>query len=130
MAAAAAEKAGADECVFHRNGRVTECAHSNVHMLKDGAFITPPADELMLAGIQRGHLMQKCTALGIPVEVRPFTLEELFMADEVIVSSAGSLCLSACELDGRAVGGKAPGILKTLQDSLLSDFIKTTTPKS
>lgn len=29
MAAAAAENIGADECVFHRGGRVTECAHSN-----------------------------------------------------------------------------------------------------
>ena len=36
MAAEKAEKAGADECIFHRNGRVTECAHSNVHIIRDG----------------------------------------------------------------------------------------------
>ncbi len=129
MAASAAREAGADECVFHRNGRVTECAHSNINMLKDGVFVTPPADELILAGIQRGHLMAKCRSLGVPVEERPFSMEELFSADEVIVSSAGSLCLSACEIDNKPVGGKDPVLLKTLQDSSLADFRKATEPQ-
>ena len=126
LAATAAKEAGCDECVFHRNGRVTECAHSNIQILKNGKLIEPPADELILAGIQRGHIMQKCENHGIPVEVRPFTMQELMDADEIIVSSAGSLCLSVSEIDGKRVGGKAPALLKKLQDSLLFDFMNAT----
>ena len=126
LAATAAKNAGCDEAVFHRNGRVTECAHSNIQFLKDGKLVEPPADELILAGIQRGHIMKKCENFGIPVEVRPFTLDEMMQADEIIVSSAGSLCLSVCEIDGIPVGGKAPGLLKELQDSLITDFMKAT----
>ena len=81
---------------------------------------------MILAGIQRGHLMQKCESFGIPVEVRPFSMQELIEADEIIVSSAGSLCLSVCEVDGKPVGGKAPALLKKLQDSLLADFMQAT----
>ncbi len=126
LAATAAKEAGCDECVFHRGERVTECAHSNIQILKNNTLIEPPADEMILAGIQRGHIMQKCESFGIPVEVRPFTMQELMEADEIIVSSAGSLCLSVCEIDGKPVGGKAPELLKKLQDSLLSDFIQAT----
>ena len=126
LAATAAKEAGCDECVFHRNGRVTECAHSNIQILKDGKLIEPPADEMILAGIQRGHIMQKCESFGIPVEVRPFTMQELMDADEIIVSSAGSLCLSVYEIDGKPVGGKAPELLKKLQNALHQDFMNAT----
>ena len=36
MATQACVDAGVDECILHRNGVVTECAHSNVSILKDG----------------------------------------------------------------------------------------------
>jgi hypothetical protein len=39
MAATKAEKEGCDECVFHRGDVVTECAHSNISIVKDGVFI-------------------------------------------------------------------------------------------
>ena len=43
MAAQKAKEAGCQECVFYRpGGRVTECAHSNVHILKDGVLYTAP----------------------------------------------------------------------------------------
>ena len=38
IASQRAKEANCTETVFHRNGRVTECAHSNVHILKDGAL--------------------------------------------------------------------------------------------
>ena len=56
MASQRAKEAGCFEAVFHRNGRVTECAHSNVHIIKDGALITAPADNLILPGIARKHI--------------------------------------------------------------------------
>ena len=55
-----------------------------------------------------------------------FTKERLMNADEIIVSSSGSFCLSASHIDGKVVGGKAPEILKALRDKLVDDFIKET----
>ena len=126
MTAQMAARAGADETVLLRDDRVTECSHSNISMLKDGVFVTPPADRFMLAGVGRAHLMAACHELGIDVVERTFTLGELLDADEIILSSAGSLCLSAFELDGRPVGGKAPELLKKLQDFVVADWLKKT----
>lgn len=126
LAATAAKKAGLDECVFHRNGRVTECAHSNIHFIKNNTLVTPPADNMILAGIQRGHLMTKCREFGLTVEERPFSISEMLEADEIIVTSAGSMCLSVSEIDQKPVGGKNPVLLKRLQDSLLGDFLSAT----
>lgn len=126
MASEKAKQEGCDEVIFHRNGRVTECAHSNVHIIKDGVFITAPTDNLILPGIARRHLINACNKLGIPVEEREYNLDELFSADEILISSAGSLGLAAEELDKRPVGGKAPELLKKLQDEVQREFIEQT----
>lgn len=122
MGADAAHRHGADECVFHRGDEVTECAHSNVHIIKGGKFITHPADEKILCGISRLNLLRKCEQLNIPFEERAFTVKELFEADEVMISSCGSFCLQAEQIDGIRVGGKAEEILRALQDGLVRDF--------
>ena len=126
MASERAKQLGCDETVFHRGDRVTECAHSNVSIIKDGIFKTAPTDHLILPGIARAHLIKACKKLGIGVDEYPFTVEELFDADEVIVSSSGSLCLAAEEIDGKKVGGKAPELLKAIQDEVLDEFMKAT----
>jgi D-alanine transaminase len=47
-------------------------------------------------------------------------------ADEVIVTSSGQFCMTTCEIDGTPVGGKAPEIVKKLQDALSAEFLKET----
>ena len=126
IASEKAKQAGCDETVFHRGDRVTECAHSNVHIIKDGVFITAPTDNLILPGIARAHLIKACGKLGIPVSETPFTVAELMDADEIIISSAGSLCLAAEEIDGKKAGGRAPELLKRLQDEVLREFMEET----
>ena len=126
IASEKAKQAGCDETVFHRGDRVTECAHSNVHIIKDGVFITAPTDNLILPGIARAHHIKACRKLGIPVSETPFTVAELMDADEIIISSAGSLCLAAEEIDGKKAGGRAPEILKKLQDEVLREVMEET----
>ena len=126
IASEKAKQAGCDETVFHRGDRVTECAHSNVHIIKDGVFITAPTDNLILPGIARAHLIKACRKLDILVSETPFTVAELMDADEIIISSAGSLCLAAEEIDGKKAGGRAPEILKKLQDEVLREFMEET----
>lgn len=126
LTAQMAQRAGADETVLHRGERVTECSHSNISILKGGHFITPPTDEYILAGIGRAHLMAACEALDIPIEKRIFTMDELREADEIIVSSASALCLSARELDGTPIGGNDQSNLRRLQDYLVNDWLTKT----
>jgi len=126
IASQRALEAGCYETVFHRGETVTECAHDNVHIIKSGRFITHPANNLILRGIARSHLLEACLRLDIPVDEREFTLSELFDADEILVSSCGTFGLSADAIDGKDVGGKAPELLKKIQDEVLREFIEAT----
>lgn len=105
---------------------MTECAHSNVSIIKDGIFKTAPTDNLILPGIARAHIIKMCKKFEIPVNETAFSLKELMEADEVIVTSSGQFCMAACEIDGKPVGGKAPELIKKLQDALLNEFIEAT----
>ena len=127
MAAQLTKEAGCDEAVFHRGERVTEGSHSNISMIENGVFVTAPTDNLILPGIARANLIKACHALGIPVSETPFTLDRLMNADEVIVSSSGSFCLSASHINGRPVGGKRGDLLEALRVYLENDFIEATT---
>ena len=100
LASTEAELKGADEAVFIKTGTVTECAHSNISILKDGALITHPADNLLLAGTGRAHLLRTCAAFEIPVEERIYTLDELMDADEILITSASALCMRVLDVDG------------------------------
>lgn len=126
IASQRAKEAGCFEAVFHREGRVTECAHSNVHIIKDGTLITAPTDNFILPGIARKHIIKTCKKIGVPVLEKPFNLEQLFAADEILVSSAGALCLIANEIDGKKVGGKATELVEKMQEILLQDFLDQT----
>lgn len=127
LASQAAVAAGADEAIFHRGERVTECAHSNISILRmDGVLQTAPADNMILAGVARGHLLQFCHKFGVPVVETPFTVEEMLQAAEVIVTSSGTLCRPVGEIDGQKVGGKAPELLNKLRDALVQDFMEKT----
>jgi D-alanine transaminase len=126
MASQKTEEAGCQESVLHRGDRVTECAHSNVSIIKDGILKTAPTDNLILPGIARAHLIKMCNSFNIPVDETAFNLKELMEADEVIVTSSGQFCMATCEIDGKPVGGKAPELVKKLQDALLNEFLEET----
>jgi D-alanine transaminase len=117
---------GCDEAVLHRGSRVTECAHSNISILKDGVLRTAPTDELILPGITRKHLLELARANGIPVEEKPFSMVELMNADEAIVTSSSALCMSVESIDGIPVGGKDRTHLKQLQQAYLEKFQRET----
>lgn len=123
MAAQKAEAAGCAEAVFYRpGGRVTECAHSNIHILKGGTLYTAPTDHMILPGIARAHLLRACSALDIPYREEAFSLDDLFDADEVIVTSSSSLCLRADRIDGSPVGYKDSRTYERLRKYLLDEF--------
>lgn len=126
LATQAATAAGMDECILHRGNVVTECAHSNLSILKNGTLITHPANEFIYAGTGRAHLIAECKKHGITVCERTYTLTELWDADEVLVTSASALCVPVNQLDGKPLGGKAPHTVRMLQDALLKDFMDTT----
>lgn len=131
MASEKAKRAGCFECVFFRpgfmpSGRVTECSHSNVHILKNGELYTAPTDELILPGIARAHLIAACGRLQIPVHETAFSVDELKEADEIITSSSTNPCVRVCRVDGAEAGMKAGALFESIHKELFREFYALT----
>lgn len=126
LAAQEAEKKGNDEAIFVRNGEITECAHSNVHILTGGVLVSPPPCFCTLGGIGRKHLISACRNLQVPVSERRFTLEELHKADEIIISSAGYPCQRVVFCDDRPCGGKAESLFNKISGAVYEELYTAT----
>ena len=79
-----------------------------------------------MPGTARRHFLQICRQLDIPFEERPFTLQELFDADEIMITCSATYGVPVCSIDGKKTGGKAPELLYKLQKACVDDFIKET----
>lgn len=101
--------AGAVETVMFRDGSLSEAAASNVWVVKNGTVTGPPRDHLVLEGIRYGLIESLCREEGIGFELRPIRRDEVFAADELLLSSATKEVLPVTTLDGRPVGDGRPG---------------------
>jgi D-alanine transaminase len=104
-----AADAGATETLLTRGGMVTEGSASSVHVVRGGVIVTPPQTNAILPGTTRGVIFELAEREGIGSERRAVTEDELRAADEVLIASAGGGIRAITTLDGRPVGGGAPG---------------------
>ncbi|MFD2371923.1 D-amino-acid transaminase [Brevibacillus sp. GCM10020057] len=112
-----AKDAGAQDCILHRNGIVTECSSSNVFAVKNGALYTHPADHLILHGITRQVVIDLARENGIPVYEEAFTTDFLKQADELFLTSTTAEIMPIIAVDGQPVGeGSIGPVALKLQD--------------
>jgi D-alanine transaminase len=100
---------GAIETIMFRDGMLSEAAASNVWVVKNGALLGSPRDNLVLEGIRYGLIEQLCRDAGVPLELRRVSREEVLGADELLLSSATKEILPVTTLDGKPVGNGRPG---------------------
>jgi len=111
LATQAAAEQQCNECILHRDGRVTEGASSNVFAVLGTAVVTPSKGPEILPGITRDVLLELLRFAKIPVQERRLTLNELRSADEIWLTSSTREVLPVTKLDGDPVGGRKPGPL-------------------
>ncbi len=99
----------ATESIQFRDGFLTEASSSNVWIVKDGVLMGPPKDNLILEGIRYSLIQELCAAHDIPMQIRRITRQEVFAADEVLLSSATKEVLPVATLDGQPIGNGKPG---------------------
>ncbi len=122
LASAKAHRMGADECVFLREGVVTECSRSNILIIKDGVLCAPRESEHILPGITMHNVFKICRENGIPVQRRDISYTELISADEILVTSTTKLARRVYKINGVPVGMKNASVAHIISDQLLSNF--------
>lgn len=116
LAKQTAKEKGGYEAIFHRNGTVTECSSSNVYLVKDGVIYTHPTTNLILNGITRQRVVAICKEQGVPLVEKAFSVEDIFSADELFLTSTTSEVTPIVSVDDVAIGnGSVGSITKQLQ---------------
>jgi D-alanine transaminase len=101
--------AGVAETVMFRDGFLSEGASANVWIVKNGKVLGPPNDNLVLEGIRYGLIGELCGEADIPFELRRIARDEVFAADELLLSNASKEILPVTRLDGQPIGNGKPG---------------------
>ena len=104
------------------DGFMTEGAASNIFMIKNNALHAPPKNNLMLPGITYDVVLELAAAHHIPFEVRKIGKDELFDADEILLTSSTREVMPITMLDGKAVGNGKPGPMFARLHSLYQNF--------
>ena len=98
---------GATETIMFRGDFLSEAAASNVWVVKNCALIGAINNHLVLEGVRYGLIETLCEQAGIAFELRNVHRNEVFDADELILSSATKEILAITTLDNKPVGRAA-----------------------
>jgi len=107
---------GFDEAILlDPQGYVAECTGENLFVVRNGVIYTPPTAPV-LEGITRDSIVQLCAELGLKVEERQISRDQLYIADEVFVCGTAAECIGLREIDFRKIGdGKTGPITRAVQ---------------
>jgi D-alanine transaminase len=95
---------GATETIMFRGDFLSEASSSNVWVVKGGAVYAPPKDHLLLEGIRYGLIEEICKDQNIAFELKKLTKQDVFNADEILLSSATKEVLPVSQIDEALVG--------------------------
>lgn len=123
-----AKEEGAHEAIFvDPDGTVKEGAATNVWIVdREGVLRTRPADHGILRGITRTTLMDVAAPLGIRIEERAFSVDDMLAAREVFITAATSICFPVVSIDGKPIGNGHPGsIAQNIREAFFGVAEKT-----
>ncbi len=117
-----AAKEGAAEAVFVMDdGTVTECSASNIFIYKDRVLRTHPANNRILNGITRKHVLEAARVLDIKISEEPFTISELMGAGEVFFTGTIVEVVPVVKVDNQTIGSGKPGpVVKRIHETFTS----------
>jgi branched-subunit amino acid aminotransferase/4-amino-4-deoxychorismate lyase len=95
--------------LLDREGRVTETATANVLAYRSAEGLFTPRQENVLHGISLAFARELAGRLGLAFVERDIGLDDLVMADEVMLTSTPNCLLPVTRLNGRAIGDGRPG---------------------
>jgi len=105
-----AKKRGAYEAWMVEDGLITEGTSSSAFIVtNEGIIVTRALGREILPGLTRNRMLTLIEGEKLPVDQRPFSVEEATAAREAFLTSASSFVLPVVSVDGHAIGTGEPG---------------------
>jgi branched-chain amino acid aminotransferase len=118
-------EAGADEALMlDPTGAVATCNATNFFVVRRGEVWTSTG-HYNLNGITRRIVIELCKADGIPVSERPFSLTEVYDADEAFVTGTFGGLTPVIGVDGRTIGSGGMGPMTRRLNGLYAEAVSS-----
>jgi len=124
-----ATREGYDEALLlDTQGFVAEGAGENLFIVRGGALAEP---ELVsgLCGITRQTVIELARDMGLSVQSRPMTRDDVYLADEAFFTGTAAEVTPIRELDGRPIGAGVRGPLTEKIQAAFFDAVNGRTPR-
>ena len=122
--AAEAKREGYDEVVLlNERGEVSECTAANIFAVRNDKVITPPLSSGCLEGVTRGVLMEIAAEAGTAVVEQAMRPEDLYVAEEVFITSTNRNVIGVKEIAGRVIGSGVTGELTKKLDEAFEAYL-------
>jgi branched-chain amino acid aminotransferase len=124
-----ATREGYDEALLlDTQGFVAEGAGENLFIVRGGQVFEP---QLVsgLAGITRQTVIELARDLGLSVQSRPMTRDDVYLADEAFFSGTAAEITPIRELDGRVIGAGQRGPITEKIQTAFFDAVNGRNPK-
>lgn len=119
-----AHEKGMSECVFVRNGLITEAAHSNIFFVIDGTLFTHPESQHILSGITRKNVLRIAGEAGIPVKEEAVFEKDLGNISEAFITNTSAEISSVIAINDIKVGNGLPGpVAKLIRKNFNTEII-------
>jgi len=120
---------GADEVIMlDMSGYVSEATADNIFIVQRKTVVTPWSST-NLPGVTRETVFQIAKKVGVTVLQRPFTMYDLWAANEVFLTGTAAEIAPVVEADGRVIGDGKPGkVTKKLMSAYHELVMRKGTP--
>ncbi len=110
-------------------GFVSEGSGENIFIVKDGVVVTPDLSAGALNGITRNTVFAICKDLGLEVQQRRITRDEVYISDEAFFTGTAAEVTPIRELDRIAIGAGSRGPITQQIQSAFFDIVNGRNPK-
>lgn len=124
LAAQKAREAGAVDAILVRDGLALEGTKANLFLVSKGIVRTAPNGPRILPGVTRRAAIEAARRIGLFIEERAFTVEEMLAADELFLASTTLWTYPLIAVDGRTIGNGRPGpVAARIREELYAEFV-------
>ena len=100
---------GLKECIFVRNGLITEGSHSNIFFVINGTLFTHPESNQVLSGVTRKNVLKIAQDAGISIREEAVQENRIRFIQEAFITNTSAEVTPVTDLGGNTLGGGTPG---------------------
>lgn len=114
---------GLKECIFVRDGLMTEGSHSNIFFVIEGTLYTHPESNNILSGITRKNILRIASEGGIKIREEAVQENRIRFVKEAFITNTSAEIMPVIELGGNTIGEGVPGpITKSIREKFDSEI--------